>query len=181
MEAKDFEALDDKVNQAKIEAEAQARAIVEAAKKPENIVRTGVSNQVANKIKTDETTKTRINATADKIVNSSLTAVENEADASENSSIKDKLQTYFDAHKTELKTAGIDAPTYLEDMERAVKWHRKWCKVHWCLFGWWMTGIRTFILKAKPFKVILNILAILLGIGVGAGIILGLIKLFSLF
>lgn len=181
MEAKDFDELDAKVEQAKIEAEAQARAIVEASKKPENIVRAGVSNQVASKIKNDDVTRTRIDATADKIVNSSLTAVENEADASENQSTETKLKTYFDAHKIELKTAGIDSPTYLEDMERAVKWHRKWCKVHWNLFGWWMTGIRTFILKAKPFKIILNVLAILLGVGVGAGLVLGLIKLFSLF
>lgn len=181
MEAKDFEEMQDRVDQAKIEAEAKVKAMVEASKKPENIVRAGVSNKVASKIQRDDVTIARIDATADKIVNSSLTAVENEADASENQSTKDKLQTYFEAHEVELKTAGIDKATYLEDMERAVKWHRKWCKVHWVLFGWWLTGIRTFILKAKPFKIILNILAILLSVGVGAGIVFGLVKLFSLF
>lgn len=187
MEEKDFDNLEDKIAEAKKEAESKmtgedkAKALVDAAKQPENMVRLAVSNKVSNKIATDEDTKQRISDTADKLVNSSVTTIENEADAHQNKSEADKLKTYFEAHKEELKTAGIDAYTYIEDMERAVKCHRKWCNVHWYMFGWWMTGIRTIIMKAKPFKTILNILAIMLGLAAGTGIVLLLIKLFSLF
>ena len=187
MEAKDFEAIDQKIAEAKAEAENKvtgediAKAVTELAKQPENMVRVAVSNEVSHLVNTDDNTKARIDKTAKKLVESGVTTIENEADANENKSTADKLQTYFDAHKEELATAGIEAPTYQEDMERAVKCHRRWCNFHWCLFGWWMTGIRTMLLKAKPFKIILNVLAILLGLLAGTGIVFLLIKLFSLF
>lgn len=186
MEAKDFEALDQKIAEAKAEAENKvtgqdiANAVMDVAKQPKNMVRVAVSNNVAQKMK-DPNVVERLDKTSDKILDSELNTIENEADASENRSQADKLQTYFDAHKEELATAGIESPTYQEDMERAVKCHKFWCNVHWYLFGWWMTGIRTMILKAKPFKIILNVLAILLGLLAGTGIVFLLIKLFSLF
>lgn len=162
---------------AKAKAEAETKAQVDLAKKPVDIVKASVSDKIANKVKTDDNTIKRIDDTADKLVDSGLETVENEAETAKNKSEKDKLTTYFEQHKEELKTAGIDDPTYLEDMERGVKWHRKWANVHWRLFGWWQTGIRTFIQKAKPFKIWLNIMATLVCLGVTGFSVWGIIKL----
>ena len=159
-----------------------ANAIMNVAKEPEKMVRVAVSNKIASKVQTDQTTIERIDKSADKLVNSGVTTIENEAEASENKSEKERLQSYFDKHIEELKTAGIEKPTYLEDMERGVKWHKRWSNFHWVLFGWWLTGVRTFIMRAKPFKIVLNILAIVLSVlvlvGVGFGITF-LIKLIN--
>lgn len=158
----------------------QKEKVVQVALKPTNIVRTAVSNEIAKKVQTDENTIKRIDETADKLVDSGLETVENEADSAKNKSNQEKLQTYFDEHKEELKTAGIDAPTYMEDMERGVKCHKMWSNVHWKLFGWWQTGIRTFIQKAKPFKMALNIIAVLGSIVLLGGAVLGIIALIGL-
>ena len=157
--------------------EEQKTKVVQIALKPTNIVRTAVSNEIAHKVKSDEVVQKRINESADKLIDSGLETIENEADASKNESNKDKLTTYFEEHKAELKTAGIEEPTYMEDMERVVKWHKKWSKVHWALFGWWQTGLRTMVEKAKPFKLALNILAILGSLLLIGGSIVGIIAL----
>lgn len=164
----------------KIEQQAKMNAIVDLAKKPVDMVKAAVSNQIANKVTNDDETKERINETADKLVESGLETVENEADIAKSQSNTDKLQSYFNEHKIELKTAGIDSPTYIEDMERAVKCHRKWCNVHWILLGWWMTGIRTMFLKAKPFKLWLNIMAIMICLVISGLSIWGIIELIKL-
>lgn len=180
--------VEDKIRQkeaeekARLQAQedAKAKALVDLSKKPVDIVKASVSNKIANKVQTDENTIKRIDETADKLVDSGLETVENEADTAKNKSEKDKLTTYFEQHKAELKTAGIDAPTYIEDMERGVKWHRKWSNVHWKLFGWWQTGLRTMVQKAKPFKLALNLLAVvssLLVLGAAGWGIIALIKL----
>lgn len=159
-----------------------ANAIVNVAKKPADMLKVAVSDKLASKVKTDQATIERIDKSVDKLVDSGVTAIENEAESEQNKSEKDKLQSYFDKHIEELKTAGIDKPTYLEDMERGVKWHKRWSNFHWVLFGWWLTGIRTFIMRAKPFKTVLNVLAIvlslavLIGMGFGIGYLFKLIK-----
>lgn len=152
----------DEINQDKpeISSEAKANAIVNLAKEPENMVAVAVSNKVANKIENDEVIKGRIENTADTIVDSATETIENKAEANKTKSEQEKNLAYFNAHKEELKTAGIDEPTYMEDMERGVKCHRKWSNLHWKLFGCWQTGIRTFLMKAKPFKIWLNLMAI---------------------
>lgn len=149
-----------------ITGEDKAKALLSMAKEPVDMVRLAVSDKIANKVKTDQETISRIDRSADKLVDSGVTTIENEAEASQNKSEKDKLDTYFEKHKEELRTAGIDKVTYLEDMERGVKWHKRWSNVHWFLFGWWLTGIRTFIMRAKPFKIVLNILAIMISCAV---------------
>lgn len=146
--------------QAEISEQDKATAIVNLAKEPENMVAVAVSNKVANKIATDEAIKERIDNTADTIVDSATETIENKAEANKTKSEQEKIDAYFNAHKEELKTAGIDEPTYMEDMERGVKCHRKWSNIHWKLFGCWQTGIRTFLMKAKPFKLWLNAMAI---------------------
>lgn len=164
----------------KIEEQAKANAIFELAKTPVDLVKASVSNKIAEKVQKDERTIKRIDESADKLVDSGLKTVENEAKSAENKSEQDELESYFEQHKEELKTAGIDEPTYMEDMERGVKCHRKWSDIHWKLFGWWMTGVRTIFMKAKPFKVWLNIMAIL-GCGVlTGGAIWGIVALIKL-
>jgi len=143
----------------------KANAIVNIAKKPENMVRLAVSDKISNKILTDDTTKERIEKTADKIVDSSVMIIENEAQANGHKSEKEVIDTYFNQHKEELKTAGIDKPTYIEDMEKGVQCYRKWSNLHWKLFGWWQTGINTLITKARPFQLTLNILAVVISVG----------------
>lgn len=172
--------IDEKKQGQEITGQERANAIVNLAKQPENMVRLAVSDKITQKVNEDKNTIARIDKTADKLVESGVTVIENEAESSENESETGKLETYFKQHKEELKTAGIDKYTYKEDMERGVKWHRRWSDVHWILFGWWLTGIRTFCMKAKPFKIILNIIA-LLGLTVFlGGVIWGTIKLVNL-
>lgn len=163
-----------------ITGEDKAKAILDLAKQPENMVRFAVSDKISNKIKTDEKTTERIEKAADKLVESGVQIIENEAQAGENKSEKNKLDTYFEKHKEELKTAGIESATYQEDMERGVKWHRKWSNVHWILFGWWMTGIRTMFMKAKPFKLWLNIVGLIICIAITVGISFGIAYLIRL-
>ena len=169
----------DEINQEKpeISSEAKANAIVNLAKEPENMVAVAVSNKVANKIENDEVIKGRIENTADTIVDSATETIENKAEANKTKSEQEKNLAYFNAHKEELKTAGIDEPTYMEDMERAVKWHKRWSNFHWRLVGWWMCGIRTFIQKAKPFRATLNIIATLLFVGVSTCGVWGIAEL----
>lgn len=158
----------------------QKSQVVQVALTPTNIVRTAVSNEVAKKVQNDDNVKERIEGSADKIVDAGLETIENEADASKNKSSQDKLTAYFNEHKEELKTAGIEAPTYIEDMERGVKCHKMWSNIHWKLFGWWQTGLRTIVQKAKPFKTMLNILAIVASLIVSGGAVLGIIALIKL-
>ena len=174
----DFKEQFEKVEQRLTEE--QKEKVMNVALKPTNIVRHAVSNEIAKKVQTDENVKKRIDDSADKLIGSGLQTVENEAEAAENRSNQDKLTTYFEEHKEELKTAGIDEPTYMEDMERGVKCHRMWSNVHWKLFGWWMTGLRTIFMKAKPFKLWLNIMAILGCSVLTGGAIWGIIALINL-
>ena len=90
-----------------------------------------VSDKLASKVKTDQATMDRIDKSVDKLVDSGVTAIEDEAETEQNKSEKDKLKSYFDKHIEELMTAGIDKPTYLEDMEIGVKWHKRWSNFHW--------------------------------------------------
>lgn len=158
----------------------KANAIVELSKQPINIVKSAVSNNIAKKVNSDESVQKRIDESTNKLIDSGLKTVENEADKAESDSNQGKLQSYFNEHKEELKTAGIDEPTYLEDMKRGVACHRKWSNIHWALFGWWMTGIRTMFMKAKPFKIWLNIMAILGCLVITGGAIWGIIALINL-
>jgi hypothetical protein len=158
----------------------QVNALVDSAKHPENAVRFELTNKVSDKLKNDENVGQRLDKSADRVVDAGLTTVENEVESSVIKSEKDKLQAYFEQHKEELKTAGIEEQTYLEDMERAVKWHRKCARFHWFVCGWWMTLIRTFNLKAKPFKWLLNTLGTLLNIALLGGIVFGIIKLIEI-
>lgn len=160
--------------------EAKTKALVDLAKKPVDVVKASVSNKLVQKLNNDEKAIQRVDEATDKLLASGLEVVENEVDTAKNDSELGKLQSYFDQHKTELKTAGIDAPTYLEDMERGVECHRKWSNVHWKLFGWWQTGIRTFVQKAKPFKIWLNIMAIILCLGVMSLTIWGMVAVIRL-
>lgn len=155
-------------------------AIAEVAKNPENAVRYEVTNRVSDRLKNDNEVKERVDKTADKVVDTGLKTVESEVNASSYKAEANELQAYFTQHEEELKTAGIDKPTYMEDMKRGVEAHRKWSNVHWKLFGWWMTGIRTFILKAKPFKVWLNTMAILLCVALTVGAIIGIVELIKI-
>lgn len=75
---------------------------------------------------------------------------------------KEKQKEYYAKNKEALNLAGILAPTNIEDMKKAVKWHRSCVKLHWVFFGWWQTMLRTFAKKGKPFKFILNALGVLL-------------------
>ena len=158
----------------------QKEKVMHVALTPTNIVRHAVSNDIAKKVQSDEKVKERIDASSDKLIDSGLQTVENEADAAQNKSNQDKLTAYFNEHKEELKTAGIDAPTYMEDMERGVKCHKMWSNVHWKLFGWWQTGLRTMVQKAKPFRLALNVLAILGSLAVLGGAVFGIIALINL-
>ena len=160
-----------------ISGQEKANAIANLATQPENMVRIAVSEKISNKVQNDDITKDRIDKTADKLVESGVTTIENEAEESKNKSEQGVLQSYFDKHKEELKTAGIDKPTYIEDMERAVKWHKRWSNFHWRLVGWWMCGIRTFIQKAKPFKAALNIIAVILFLGTTVLGVWGIVEL----
>ena len=155
-------------------------AMVESAKHPENAVRFELTNKVSDKLKNDQQVGERLEKSADKVVEAGLTTVENEVDSNVIKSEKDKLQAYFEQHKEELKTAGIEEQTYKEDMERAVKWHRKCAKFHWFVCGWWMTLVRTFFMKAKPFKWLLNTLGMLLNIALLGGAVFGIIKLIEI-
>jgi len=146
-------------------------AMVETAKNPQNAVRIEVSNQVSEKLRNDTEVKKQVKTTADKVVQAGLTTVENEADSNVHQSEKQKLMTYFEEHKEELATAGIDNYTYMEDMKRAVKWHRICSKFHWIVCGWWMTLIRTFLLKARPFKWLLNSIGVLLNLALIGGVV----------
>lgn len=179
MDFSELDAVKQQMND-KMTGRDMADAIVEVAKKPADMLKVAVSDKLASKVKTDQATIDRIDKSVDKLVDSGVTAIENEAETEQNKSEKDKLQSYFDKHIEELKTAGIDKPTYLEDMERGVKWHKRWSNFHWVLFGWWLTGIRTFIMRAKPFKLVLNILAIFLSFAVVFGICLGAYHLIRL-
>lgn len=96
------------------------------------------------------------------IKNTNVNNKNSEKNIEESEENEDVLSCYFNAHEEELKTAGIEEITYLKDMKRAVKWHKHCSDIHWVLCGWWMTLIRTFILKAKPFKWFLNLLGILI-------------------
>lgn len=158
----------------------KAELLVEEAKKPENAVRFELTKTVSDKLQNDETVKERVNKTADKVVDTGLKTVESEVNASGYRAENDEIQAYFDQHKEELKTAGIDKPTYMEDMERGVKAHRKWSNIHWKLFGWWQTGIRTFFMKAKPFKLWLNVMAIILCTALTFGVVYGIIALINI-
>ena len=180
----DFNEIEDIKSEAMdtLTKEDMANAIVNVATRPADMLKVAVSDKLANKVKTDQATIDRIDKSVDKLVDSGVTAIENEAETEQNKSEKDKLQSYFDKHIEELKTAGIEKPTYLEDMIRGVKWHKRWSNFHWVLFGWWLTGIRTFIMRAKPFNIVLNILALVVSVVVliSAGFGLAyLIKLIS--
>ena len=164
-----------------IKKEDVVNSMVENAKNPQNAVRFEVSNTVSEKLKENPEVKDRVSGTADKMIDAGLTTVENEAQSAVHQSEKQKLQAYFNEHKEELETAGIEDFTYLEDMERAVKWHRKCAKFHWFLFGWWMTLIRTFFKKAKPFKWLLNSIGILLNIALIGGIVFAVIELIKIY
>lgn len=171
----------------KIEEQANAflekekiNAMVESAKHPENAVRFELTNKVSDKLKNDQQVGERLEKSADKVVEAGLTTVENEVDSNVIKSEKDKLQAYFEQHKEELKTAGIEEQTYMEDMVRAVNWHRKCAKFHWRIWGWWMTLIRTFFMKAKPFKLLLNTFGMLLNIALLGGVAFGIIKLIEI-
>jgi hypothetical protein len=156
-------------------------ALVESAKNPQNAIRFKVTNEISERLNTDTVVEKRVEKTVEKTIDAGLTTVENEAQRAVHQSEKERLQAYFDAHKEELATAGIDSYTYLEDMERAVKWHKKCAKFHWVICGWWMTLIRTFILKAKPFKLLLNLIGILLNILFVGALVFGVIKIFQNF
>lgn len=162
------------------EAQARANALVDLAKKPVDVVKASVSNNLVHKLQNDENAKQRVDSATDKLLDSGLEVVENEVESAKNTSETEKLKTYFNQHKEELKTAGIDEPTYMEDMERGVKCHRKWADVHWKVFGWWQTGIRTFIQKAKPFKLWLNAMAVTLCLGITTLTIWGIVELIRL-
>ena len=155
-------------------------ALIDLAKQPVNVVKASVSNNLVHKLQNDENAKQRVDEATDKLLDSGLEVVENEVESAKNTSETEKLKTYFNQHKEELKTAGIDEPTYMEDMERGVKCHRKWADVHWKVFGWWQTGIRTFIQKAKPFKLWLNGMAITLCVGLTALTVWGVVALIRL-
>ena len=162
------------------EAQAKANALIDLAKKPVDVVKASVSNNLVQKLQNDENAKQRVDVATDKLLDSGLEVVENEVESAKNDSETEKLKTYFKQHKEELKTAGIDEPTYMEDMVRGVECHRKWSNVHWKVFGWWQTGIRTFIQKAKPFKLWLNAMAITLCLGVTTLTIWGIVELIRL-
>lgn len=162
------------------EKQAQAVAVLELAKKPVEVVKATVSNNLVQKLQTDENAKQRVNEATDKLLDSGLEVVENEVESAKNESETEKLKTFFKQHEEELKTAGIDEPTYMEDMARGVECHRKWADVHWKLFGWWQTGIRTFIQKAKPFKLWLNLMAIILCLGITTLSVWGIVELIQL-
>lgn len=156
---------------------AKVNAMVESAKNPQNAVRFEVSNKVGEKLRTDEQVGKKVNQTADKVVEAGLNTVENEARKAVSDSEKGALQAYFEEHKEELETAGIEEHTYMQDMERAVKWHKRCADFHWYICGWWMTLIRTFFLKAKPFKWFLNTLGLLLNLALIGGVVYGIVKL----
>lgn len=156
------------------------KEIIEVAKNPQNAVRYEVTNKVSEQLRNNEQVAKIVNKTAEKNIQSALTVVDNEAEKAVNESQTGKLQSYFEQHKEELETAGIEEYTYMEDMERAVKWHRKCAKLHWVLFGWWMTLIRTFFKKAKPFKWLLNSIGLLLNIGLVAIIVFGIVRIIQL-
>lgn len=160
--------------------EESVNAMVESAKNPQNAVRFEISNKVAEKLRTDKEVGDKLSDTANKVVVAGLNAVENEADKAVSDSEIGKLQAYFNEHKEELKTAGIEQYTYKSDMERAVKWHKKCADFHWYLCGWWMTLIRTFFLKAKPFKWLLNSIGVLLNLALFGGLIFGIIKILEI-
>ena len=159
---------------------AKVKAMVESAKNPQNAVRFEVSNKVGEKLRNDENVKLKVQDTADKVVEAGLNTVENEAQKAVSDSEKGKLQAYFEEHKEELATAGIEQHTYIEDMERAVKWHKKCANLHWYICGWWMTLVRTFFLKAKPFKWLLNTIGILLNIALLGAIVYAIIKVIEI-
>ena len=163
-----------------ISAQEKVNAMVESAKNPQNAVRFEVSNKVGETLRTDEQVGKRVEQTANKVVEAGLNTVENEARKAVSDSQKGALQAYFEEHQEELKTAGIEEHTYMQDMERAVKWHKRCSDFHWYLCGWWMTLIRTFFLKAKPFKWFLNTLGILLNFALTAGVVYGVIKLIQI-
>lgn len=173
--AKEKQTADNQTNTQTIEKE-YIHEMVESAKDPKNAVRFEVSNTVANKLRTPEVQK-RVSGTADKVVDANLAVVENEANKAVLDSNTETLDAYFNEHKEELATAGIEQYTYMEDMKRAVKWHRVCAKIHWLCCGWWMTLIRTFFMKAKPFKWFLNTIGVLLNIGLIAGVVWLVIKL----
>ena len=164
----------------KIQEQAKINAMVETAKNPQNAVRFEVSNKVSEELRNNQDVAKSVQATAQKNIKSALTTVENEAEKAVNESETGKLQSYFEQHKEELETAGIEEYTYMEDMQRAVKWHRKCAKLHWVLFGWWMTLIRTFLKKAKPFKWLLNSIGVLLNVVLIGSVIFGIIKLIEI-
>lgn len=177
----DFKEDLEKIEQeTKVGEQAKANALVDLAKQPVNVVKASVSNNLVHKLQNDENAKQRVDNATDKLLDSGLEVVENEVESAKNTSETEKLKTYFNQHKEELKTAGIDEPTYMEDMERGVKCHRKWADVHWKVFGWWQTGIRTFIQKAKPFKLWLNAMAITLCLGITTLTIWGIVELIRL-
>lgn len=154
---------------------------VESAKNPQNAIRFKVTNEISERLNTDTVVEKRVEKTVEKTIDAGLTTVENEAQRAVHQSEKERLQAYFDAHKEELATAGIESYTYLEDMERAVKWHKKCAKFHWVVCGWWMTLIRTFILKAKPFKLLLNLIGIVLNFAFIFLVVLAVIKVINIF
>lgn len=162
------------------QSNSQVNIMVETAKNPQNAVRLEVTNKVSEKLRNNDEVSKKVEETAEMVVDASLQAVENEAQKAVFDSNTDKLQSYFNEHKEELETAGITEKTYMEDMVRAVKWHKKCAKLHWLICGWWMTLIRTFILKAKPFKIFLNIVGLVLNLGLCISIIIIGIKIFEL-
>ena len=156
-------------------------ALVESAKDPQNAIRFKVTNEISERLNADTTVGERVGKTVEKTIDAGLTTVENEAERAVHQSEKEKLQAYFEEHKEELATAGIEEYTYMKDMQRAVKWHRVCTSLHWWTFGWWMTLIRTFVLKAKPFKLLLNVLGIVINLLVFSGIGFGIFKLLQIF
>lgn len=154
--------------------------MVESAKNPQNAIRFKVSNEVSEQLQTNPIIGERVSKTVDKTIDAGLTTVENEAERAVHQSETEKLQAYFEEHKEELKTAGIEQHTYIEDMERAVKWHKRCADMHWYICGWWMTLVRTFFLKAKPFKWLLNTIGMLLNIALTGGIVYGIIRIINM-
>lgn len=114
-----------------------------------------------------------IKKTAEQILNSSIKTKSLKAQSDKNTVVKNENETYFELHKAELKTGGIDKATKKGRMKMVVATNTIWYVILFVTFLWWVIGINTFYDNIKPLGTAMKVVSIVISVIMLALVITG--------
>ena len=139
---------------------------------PHTLVGAMIGTNIQELAKTPEKQE-EIKKTAEQILNSSIKTKSLKAQSQENEVVKDENDTYFELHKAELKTGGIDKATKKGRMKMVVATNTIWYVILFVTFLWWVIGINTFYDNIKPLGTTMKIVSIVISVVMLALVITG--------